>query len=127
MLNAGVLKYDATGRIRNTTAAPTEWNAGIPMNQGLLCAIAAAPDYRQQGLPFMNTGHLAIQSAVPAHWTQGGIGIGASGGVAVLVNAGTINARLAGLPFVDSRLSLATAEAPTTTRSFSNGFSGGFQ
>jgi hypothetical protein len=128
MLNAGVLKYDATGRIRNTTAAPTERNAAVGCVQGLLSQAAASPVNIANGMGFTATGALAIDTAgAITHHAQGALPMTAASRLAVAVN-GTVAYREAGLPFSSTgRLALATAEAPVLLDAFSNGFSSGFQ
>lgn len=110
MLNHSVIAYDANGRIRNTVSAPTHYSAGVPFNGIRLCLVAGAVSYHHNGQPYVSTHQLAIQSGAPVGFTQGGLGITASGGLAVLAN-GTITHSNSGLPCTaDGRLAIAVAE-----------------
>lgn len=130
MLNAGVLRFDANGRIRNTVSAPTDFNGGTPTNQGLLCVVlsAAAPGGYAQGMGFETGGQMSAEGSpsttIPL---QGGLQQGSATrrtGVAVV---GTIAGYVAGLPVsAAGLLVLATAEAVAGTGGFSSGFSSGF-
>jgi hypothetical protein len=128
MLNAGVLLFNGTGRIRNTTSAPTDGNGGTPTIQGLLAAapIVAVENFHD-GTGFVADGRISIDSsgAIVAY-SQGGLPMTVEGRIAVdTVQA--ITHYNAGLPFtVLGRLVLAAAEAPAVLNSFSSAFSGAF-
>lgn len=126
MLNASVMKFDATGRIRNTTSLPTVLIAGAGFNDGLLSAASAPVLFYPNGNPTILGGQLAIQVGNPDHYGQGGLPIAANGAVAINVSQ-PITHWNAGLPYTaNGALAFATAEAPAVVDAFDSAFSGAF-
>lgn len=115
MLNGGVLKFDALGKVRNTNSAPvpSEYNAGVGLNQGLLSVDSTAPQYWTSGLPFTSSGQLSVQTTgTLAYYTQGGLPINENGCILADTES-AVAYRQAGLPFTSGgKLALAEAEAP---------------
>jgi hypothetical protein len=127
VLNAGTLLFDASGKVRNTTSAPVDFNAGVGSIQGLLSADSVSPQNWVNGMPFGSAGRLSVQTtgAIVAH-TQGGLPINADGRIAIDVSS-PVAYRNSGLPFTSAgRLALASPEAPGTLSAFDNGFDEGF-
>jgi len=129
MLNASMLLYDATGRIRNANGAiypPTDFNGGTPTVQGLLAVSSSAAQAYNNGLPYRDSGALSASGSAASSSAPGGIPLTVSG----LVAYDTVSAIAywhCGLPFTSTgRLCFATAEAPASFKGFSNGFSSGF-
>jgi hypothetical protein len=111
MINAQALLFDAAGRIRNTTAAPTAFNAALGFANGLLSVDINTPQRWANGMPFMATGKLSVQviGTVVAH-SQGGLPINDLGAVAIDTSA-AIAYYNAGLPYTAiHRLAFAVAE-----------------
>jgi hypothetical protein len=125
MLNASVMMFDGSGRIRNTTAPPANFNGGTPTVQRLLSGDVVAPTAVLAGLAYGPGGQLCTTAALPAAW-QGSIPTSATGQVCV-TTAGTVTHWGNGLPRVaDGRLALAPAETPVVTNGFDNGFDQGY-
>lgn len=111
-MNAGVLLFDGAGRIRNTNALPTEFNAGIPTNGGLLCWLNSGPQHYLGGLGFASDGRLCCADGGDTieFYAQGAMPIVSSDRLAVLPND-PIAGYNAGLPVTPSgRLVFATVE-----------------
>lgn len=128
MLNAGVLKFDALGKVRNTTSAPADFNAGVGFNQGLLSVDLNSPTRWANGMPFVASGKLSVQTAgaVVGH-SQGGLPINELGAIAIDTVA-TVSYWNAGLPYTSTgKLAFGTTESPIVESGFSNGFSAGFK
>lgn len=129
MLNAGVLRFNAAGQIRNTTALPTDFNGGTPTNQGLLSGSNGIPhaDSFLGGLGYLAGGGLAVFNAAPVVW-NGGIGSTAAGQVCVdATGAGVIAGYVNGLPIdASGKLVLAAPESPAALDAFDTAFSGAF-
>lgn len=126
MLNAGVLKFDAAGRIRNTTSLPTDFNGGTPTRDGLLAGSNGVPnaDSFVAGIGYLAGGGLAATNATPVAWA-GGIPLTAAGQVCVdATGAGVIAYYNNGLPYdASGKLVLAAPESPAGLSAFSMGFS----
>jgi hypothetical protein len=127
MLNAGVLRFDALGKVRNTTVAGSEFNAGVESEQGLVSVSLNTPQRWHNGLPFMNNGALSVQNVgTVAYHSQGGIPINELGAVAI-DTVGAVAYWNAGLPFTSGgKLAFAASEPPATLSGFSSGFDEGF-
>ena len=123
MLNASVLAYDATGRIRHTTAPPEYWAAGVPFaGPSLLCidptagavtrfhngigyqgafigtVVGSVDSYTQGGLG-MNAGRMCVSTAAPITHYNAGLPITAAGSLAIAAAAEEslyVNPQLAG-------------------------------
>lgn len=115
-LQARHLLFDASGRIRNTGTAPTQFNGGTPTNNaGLLCVVSATPSTRfHAGLGYSNgtPDALCIADAAPVGSDPWNGGVRVSANVRVYIDrVNSINAWVAGLPVTaNGRLCLATAE-----------------
>ena len=110
MLNASVLAYDATGRIRHTTASPEYWAAGVPFaGPSLLCIdpIAGAVTRFHNGVGYQGAFIGAVVGSVDSY-TQGGLGMNA--GRMCVSTAAPITHYNAGLP-ITAAGSLAIAAA----------------
>jgi hypothetical protein len=127
MLNAGVLRFDAAGRIRNTSALPTDFNGGTPTNQGLLSWVGGAPVAFNGGLGYLTDMRLVAANAAPVAW-NGGIACSAASQVCVDgTGAGVITGYVNGLPIdAAGKLVLASAELPAVVDAFDSAFSGAF-
>jgi hypothetical protein len=111
MINAQALLFNAAGRIRNTTAAPTAFNAALGFTNGLLCVDLNGPTRWANGMPFVASGKLSVQIVgnLAGH-SQGGLPINDAGAVAIDTSA-AITYYNAGLPYTAiHRLALAAAE-----------------
>jgi hypothetical protein len=111
MINAQVLLFNAAGRIRNTAAAPTAFNAAVGSNNGLLSVDLNSPQTWSNGLPLTNADRLCVQTiGTVVSYSQGGIPINENGCVAIDTSA-AIAFHNAGLPYTAaSRLAFAVAE-----------------
>lgn len=128
MLNAGVLRFDAAGRIRCTLSLPTHFNGGTPTNQGLLSGNNGVPNAGSflGGLGYLAGGDLAMFNAAPAAYI-GGLPVTAAGQLCVdATGTLTPNRWVAGIPLSGERVCLAAPEAPVTGTGFDSGFDGGF-
>jgi len=111
MINAQVLLFDAAGRIRNTAAAPTAFNAALGFANGLLSVDLNTPQRWANGMPFTSGGKLCVQTAgtVVDH-AQGGLPINELGCVAI-DNVAAVAYWNAGLPFTSTgKLAFASTE-----------------
>jgi hypothetical protein len=103
MINSKCLLFDAAGRIRNTVAAPTAFNAALGFANGLLSVDLNTPNRWANGMPFVASGKLA-------GYSQGGLPINDLGAVAIDTSA-AIAYYNAGLPYTAiHRLAFAAAE-----------------
>jgi hypothetical protein len=111
MINAQALLFNAQGRIRNTTAAPTAFNAALGFANGLLSVDLNSPQRWANGMPFVASGKLSVQVVGNvAGYSQGGLPINDAGAVAIDTSA-AIAYYNAGLPYTAiHRLAFATAE-----------------
>jgi hypothetical protein len=129
MLNAGVLRFDATGRIRQTASSSTDGNGGTPTIQGLLSAGNVAIEAGWNGLPYFNSGQgiLCGQGiGTTVSFAPGGIPMNSAGMVEVDA-VGAIAYWNAGLPYTAAhRLAVALPESPVAASAFDNGFDSGF-
>lgn len=126
MLNAGLLSFDAGGRIRCTTALPKHFNGGTPMNGDLLCIVSAAPTRFVGGLGYDVSGALCVVNSA-AEFYSGGIPI-APGNLVAVDGAGVSvpSHWVAGLPITAGERLLLTPAIPVSTNAFSSGFDEGF-
>jgi hypothetical protein len=111
MLNAGVLRFDALGKVRNTVSVPVDFNAGVGSANNLLSVDLNGPVRWVNGMPFVNNGRLSVQTAgtVVEH-AQGGLPINEAGAVAIDTVA-VVSYWSAGLPFTSTgKLAFAGAE-----------------
>jgi hypothetical protein len=111
MINAMPLLFDATGRVRNTTAAPTAFNATLGSTNGLLSVDLNTPQRWANGMPFVSSGKLSVQViGTVVGYSQGGLPINENGCVAI--DTGTaISFYNAGLPYTAaSRLAFTVPE-----------------
>jgi hypothetical protein len=111
MINSQPLLFNAGGRIRNTVAAPTAYNAAVGSNNGLVSGDLNSPQTWANGLPLTNLDRLCVQTIGTVTWfSQGGIPINENGCVAIDTSA-AIAFYNAGLPYTAaSRLAFAVAE-----------------
>jgi hypothetical protein len=111
VLNAGVLLFDGTGRIRNTTTGPPNaFNAAIDTRNGLLLLSVGTPSVFVNGAPFDNVGALCVSGGGIVGYAQGGLPITIDNQIAA-DNATAIGSYVAGLPFTTGgKLALAVAE-----------------
>jgi hypothetical protein len=111
MINSKTLLFDASGRIRNTTAAPTEFNATVGSVGGLLSVDLNSPTRWANGMPFVTTGKLSVQIVgAVGGFSQGGLPINNNGAIGI-DTVGAIAFYNAGLPYTEaSRLAFAVAE-----------------
>jgi hypothetical protein len=111
MLNAGVLRFDASGRIRWTTALPLDFNGGTPTNNGLLAGNNAIPTRFVAGLGYVVGDGLAAFNSAPVNWV-GGIPLNANGQVCVdATGSAVVASYVSGLPLTaDGKLALAAVE-----------------
>jgi hypothetical protein len=111
MINAQVLLFDAAGRIRNTVAAPTTFNAAVGSTNGLLSVDLNTPTRWANGMPFISTGKLSMQLVGNVvGYAQGGLPINENGCIAADTSA-AIAYYNAGLPYTAThRLAMATTE-----------------
>jgi hypothetical protein len=129
MLNAGVLRFDANGRIRQTSSASTDGNGGTPTVQGLLSAANVSPEVQWNGLSFFQSGQGTLCGQgfgdITGH-APGGIPINSQGMVEVNPTD-PIDHWNAGLPYTAAgALAVALPESPTTASAFDSGFDTGF-
>jgi hypothetical protein len=117
MLNAGVLLFDASGRIRQTTSASTDGNGGTPTVQGLLSAGNVTIETYWNGLPFFGNGQGTVcgeSLGVIVAYAPGGIPINTLG----MVKADPIEPIAywnAGLPYTAAgALAVAFPESPAS-------------
>jgi hypothetical protein len=111
MLNAGVLSFDALGKVRNTGSAPVDFNACVGSLNGVLSVDINTPQRWANGMPFTSGGKLCVQTAgtVVDH-AQGGLPINELGCVAI-DNVAAIAYWNAGLPFTSTgKLAFASLE-----------------
>lgn len=133
MLNAGVLAFDATGRIKALSIADfpaPHFNGGTPAGDiGSLVVAPYTSGYNPEvyvaGLPYTAQGGLVIDvvGAIVAH--VAGLPVTAVG-----LAASTDNPVrwVAGIPIgASGRVCIAAATPPVNLSGFSNGFSGGFK
>jgi hypothetical protein len=127
MLNAGVLRFASNGRIRNTTAAPTDFNGGTPTVQGLLSYSITLPDTFVGGIGYRVNGAICVAvGGAPTHYVAG-LPVNALGQLCVTQSLIQPVSWVAGLPIgLDGLLALAPAESPAVVDAFSSAFSGAF-
>lgn len=123
MLNAGTLRFDALGKVRNTTSAPTEFNASVGSAQGLVSVDLNTPTRWANGMPFTASNKLCVQTAgTVAYHSQGGLPINEFGCVAIDTVA-PVAYWQNGLPFTGGgRVAFAGAESPVAVHGFDTGF-----
>jgi hypothetical protein len=111
MINSKVLLFNGAGRIRNTATAPTEFNAALGSVGGLLSVDLNTPQRWANGMPFVASGKLSVQTVGTVDgFSQGGLPINTNGAVAI-DTAAAIAYYNAGLPYTAaSRLAFAVAE-----------------
>jgi hypothetical protein len=122
-VNAGVLLFSATGRVRNTNAAPANFNGGTPTAaDGKLSWAAAVPTAFLSGLGFTPAGSLSIALGGVIAGHVAGVPVAADGRVCAEV--GAVTEYSGGLPITATgRLALDVLNALS---GFSDGFDGGF-
>ena len=112
MLNPGVLLFDALGKVRNTLSAPVEFNAAVPTTAaGVLSVDINSPQQWANGMPFVSSGRLSVQTAgAVVEFANGGLPINELGAVAIDTVA-TVAYYQAGLPYTSTgKLAFATTE-----------------
>jgi hypothetical protein len=107
MLNPGVLRFNAGGRIRTSNTAPSEVNGGTPTLGGLLSTINSAATVFVHGMGYPSTGQLAGTVAGAVSYFNEGLAFTSANRVC-LDEAGAITGYLGGLPRVATG-ALATA------------------
>lgn len=127
MLNAGVLRFASTGRIRNTTTAPTDFNGGTPTVQGLLSYSISLPDTFNGGIGYRANGAVCIAvGGAPTHYVSG-LPVNSIGQLCATQSVIQPVVWVAGLPIgLDGLLALAPAESPVVVDAFDSAFSGAF-
>jgi len=127
MLIAGLLRFATTGRIRNTTTAPTDFNGGTPTVQGLLSYSIQPPDVFVNGLGYKTNGALSVAIGGGADHYVNGLPVNLIGQVCATQSLIQPAVWVAGLPIgLDGLLALAPNESPVAQNAFSDGFSNGF-
>jgi hypothetical protein len=111
MINAQPLLFNVGGRIRNTAAAPTAFNAAVGSANGLVSVDLNSPQTWANGLPLTNADRLCVQTiGTVVGYSQGGIPINENGCVAIDTAAAIVFYN-SGLPYTAaSRLAFAVAE-----------------
>lgn len=127
-LQSSLLKFDASGRIRWTQSAPTEYNGGTPTIQGLWSIADAVAVNYNAGMGYTATGFSCIDTGSPVTAWLGGIPMAGFGRMAVDTAAAFSHHAAGGIPItVNGRVALAASpEVPALISGFSNGFSNGF-
>jgi hypothetical protein len=123
MLNAGVLAFDAAGRIETTTALPEAFNGGTPTKGGALAYTVAVPSVRLAGIGYDSAGAVLLAlNGAPTQW-QGGIPTDDLGRICAN-DAAPIAYWNAGLPFtLGGLLAVTPAIAPINLSAFDFGYS----
>lgn len=131
MLNAGVLAFDSSGRIKSISPPPSKvnFNGGTPTGElgSLVVAdLGAGPNYNG-GLRYSDDGSLSVSNGgVIAGYVQGGLPVDLTGHLVVTYD-GLPASWLAGIPFTSGgRVAVALPVAPTNFFAFSNAFSTAF-
>jgi hypothetical protein len=123
MLNPGVLQFASTGRIRNASATPTDFNGGTPTVQGLLAFSITSPQVVSGGFGYRDNGSISVAlNGAPSHYI-GGLPVNALG--QLCCTQGVIEPVLwvSGIPLgIDGLVALAVEETPVLTSEFSNAF-----
>ncbi|KPK73359.1 MAG: hypothetical protein AMJ84_02360 [Acidithiobacillales bacterium SM23_46] len=98
MLNHSLLKFDGSGRIRNTADAPTHFSGGLPFNaDGVLCVeLPGTVDHQHNGQGYAADGKLAGVLGSVESFAQGGLPMNA--GRIVVATAAAIDHYNSGLP-----------------------------
>jgi hypothetical protein len=111
VLSSPPLAFDASGRIRNTATAPTDFVGGVGFVGPLLSVhTIQGIDHFHHGQPYTAASALAAASALPTNFSQGGLPINSVGRLCIVVD-GVVSHHNHGLPMsADSRLVLAIAE-----------------
>jgi len=109
VLNAGVLSYDAQGRVLTTLTQMGRFNGGTPVVDGKLCITLSEPEVYLGGLSYLNDGSVCYEQDLN---TDGGI---ANGRGQLRSSTEPPAFWYCGLPVTaDGRLSIAPPILPTT-------------
>jgi len=130
-MNAGVLAFDAAGRIstiRVTDFPSPHFNGGTPtgdLGSMVINTGGLPPPVYVAGIGYDNAGAICVLSA-PAESYSGGLPVSAGGQLCVSYDQTPVD-WVAGIPLDASGLvCLATPTTPIDLSPFSSGFSGGF-
>jgi hypothetical protein len=124
MLNGGVLRFAANGRIRNTTAVPTDFNGGTPTVQGLLSFSPTLPERYSGGFGYRNNGAICVSVGGAVDRYVAGLPLNTLGQLCATQSIVQPATWVSGIPLgLDGLVALAIEESPATLRAFSNAFS----